>query len=375
MLTGIVLGVILGLIPGLHINLVSPLLSGDITKISIIIVSATIIANFFEFLKSCLFSVPDEGDEIAVNVLRKMISEGKMFYSIKLLGLGALMGSLICCIFYPLLKILIPLIYYNIRKYVVFFLMGISIHLIIRDKSPKKALIFFLLSGMLGIFSLNIDMKNPLLPLLSGIFGISSIIFVKKQRKKQMRFYAFLLEKKELIEGSLLGFFSALLLSFIPAIGPSQASIISSEFRKQKNEEVFLVSIGSINTSDVFLSLICLYTINKARLGAFNYLISDKTFLPVLMFIGLISSITGYFLLMYLSKIVSKNIDKINFNFVKFSVIFFVLLLCFCFDGIFGVLILILSTIMGIYAEKNKIIKSHGMGCLIIPTLIYFIMH
>ena len=234
---GIFVGILLGLIPGLHINQIAPFIFGNPISISVFIVSAVVVANFFEFIKSSVFSLPNEGEALAVNPMQKLSSEGRMLYGLKLLSIGALSGALLCSLLYPLLIKVIPLLYMKIKDYVAFILLGLSVHLILKDKSPKKATIYFIASGLLGLFALNTHMKNPLLPLLSGLFGISSVIFMKKNTVKQMEMVAFTLEKKELIKGSFIGFFSSLLLGFIPAIGPSQASIVGLEFDKEKNHE------------------------------------------------------------------------------------------------------------------------------------------
>ena len=91
---------------------------------------------------------------------------------------------------------LIPKIYPFLQRMMGLFLIWIAILLIYNEKESKiKAIMIFILAGFLGLASLNLDIKQPLLPLLTGLFGTSTIIhsiksktIVPKQKIKKQSF-------------------------------------------------------------------------------------------------------------------------------------------------------------------------------------------
>jgi putative membrane protein len=141
----------------------------------------------------------------------------------------------------------------------------------------------------------------------------------------------------------------------IPAIGPTQASLLASEFRDRQSYKEFLISIGGINTADVIFSILALWTIGKPRSGAIAVASEimgtfSFNFLYTLLLACLISGLIGYFLMMVVGSFISKRIHKINYGRVKYVVVGFVGFLTLVLDPFFGVVVLTLSTIIGFYA-------------------------
>src|SRR3972149_3190865 len=61
---------------------------------------------------------------------------------------------------------------------------SISFNMIILERRKFAALSAFLLAGLLGFIVLNMTLKEPLLPLLTGLFGSASLFFSIKQNTK-----------------------------------------------------------------------------------------------------------------------------------------------------------------------------------------------
>jgi putative membrane protein len=372
MIIGFLLGLVLGILPGLHINSFAPLLPYEGFQVAAIIFTAAVVANFFEFFRSTIFFSPDDGFVLLTNPVSRMIMEGRMVYAMKLFSMGALIGVLLCCIFSPFLVWFFSATFTYIRNLAPWLILLISFHMIMRDRSTKNALGLFLLSGVLGLAVFGMNIENPLMPMLTGLFGMSSLLSLKRDFPKQMDKVAFVPDKKGIFRGAFLGFFASMLLGFVPAIGPSQASMVSMEFERRRKEEVFISSIGSINTSDVFMSLITYMSINRVRIGAFNYFENNPNFLYPLLFLGMIASIMAFLVMSLLSNRISRFLTKINVKNLKVIILSFVVLIVALLSGLAGMFVLLLSTFLGYIFEKRTI-KSHAMGCLIIPVLIGFL--
>jgi len=93
-------------------------------------------------------------------------------------------------------------------------------------------------------------------------------------------------------------------------------------------------------------------------------------FIGVSLFVGGIGAI----LALSLSKIFSKQIVKIKYGALCFSIILFVTLLVFIFSSWLGLLILLVSTMVGLIPPLVNCGRNHLMGCLILPVILFFLL-
>ena len=175
-LIGCFLGIITGLTPGIHINLVAviilsltPLLSQyvSILTLAVAIITMSITHTFLDALPSIFLGAPDSGLELSVLPGHKLLLEGRGYEAVVLTAIGSLFAVILMVAFAPIGLPLIKTIYPIIQNFIPYILILFSILLIYRDtKSKSLALIIFLLSGVLGLITLNLQLKEPLFPLL-----------------------------------------------------------------------------------------------------------------------------------------------------------------------------------------------------------------
>jgi len=76
--------------------------------------------------------------------------------------------------------------------------------------------------------------------------------------------------------------------------------------------------------------------------------------------------------------IISRNavlrISQFNYRWISILVIWFLFSIIFIFSGVKGFAISILATSIGIFASLSGVKKSHCMGVLMIPTLVYYLL-
>jgi putative membrane protein len=255
--------------------------------------------------------------------------------------------------------------------------------LILKERKSKIwALIIFILSGVLGIVTLNMNkLSSPLFPLLSGLFGISMLttsllekVNIPKQKIEKVK-----LDKKQLTRSLSSSLISGSLCSFLPGLGPSQAAILGSQFTKKIDSEGFLILIGGLGTINMVLSILGLYIIDKARNGAIvavSELIGEITLNHLILFLGvaLVAAGIATFLTINFTKIFATLISKINYKLLCICVIIFVTVLVAIISGPIGLLILFVSTALGIIPAELGIGRNHLMGCLLLPVILYFIL-
>jgi putative membrane protein len=393
-LLGCIFGIFTGLIPGVHINLISLLVLSvaayllEITTpliIAVFIISMAITHTFLDSIPSIFLGAPDGGDN-ALSVLpgHKMLLEGRGYEAVMLTLIGSFFALIFAIIIsYPVGK-LIEFFYpflQNIMAYILIFASGF---LIIRERKSKKwALIIFLLSGVLGLSTLNlVHLKNPLFPLLSGLFGTSTLIVSLSDKtkipKQKITFPKINKSKLNKTLGSSL--IAGSLCSFLPGLGPAQAAIIGSEFYRKITNEYFLVLVGGLNTINMILSFIALHLLDKARNGAIVVIskimenVGPKE-LIIFFASSLIAGGIAVFLTIKITKIFSRILEKVNYRKLVVSIIFLIITMVFILSSNFlGLLVLVTSTFMGIIPIKLGIGRNHLMGCLLFPVILYFLL-
>lgn len=387
LLIGLIIGLIAGLTPGLHPNTLIPMmlpLALIISPLSfgILAVSVSISSNFFEFIKTIYFSAPDEGSIMAAQPAHELLLDGRGLEAIKLLGIGALGAVFLTSIIMLPLYFIIPLVYSYVKGYVPILLILISIHFILREKKRMGwAALIFVVSGVIGLIVLRNNLMNePLLAILTGFYGASILtenIGKNTQIPGQLRKVVVDIDKKTAIKGIIKAILATSIITIVPAVGPSQASLIANEASKTKNKREYLITIGGVNTADVIYSIIALITINKARSGMIE-LVKQNTQLImneylILILCTIITGIISYFLLIKIAGTINKKISSINYS--KFSMItlVFIGILVTVINGFLGLLVFGICTIIGRITNKKKINKSHMLASLVIPTISYYL--
>lgn len=392
LILGIIAGTITGLFPGIHINLIavslvsfsyfflaftSPLI------LTIFLVSMAITHTFIDYIPSVFLGAPDEDNFLSILPGHDMLIKGHAYSAVIYTLYGSISALIIILFISPIFIFLLPTIYPYIQKIIPIILILASIFLIYFEKTSKFwAIIIFLLSGFLGIASLNLPINESLLPLFTGLFGISSLTtsLLKKQEippQKILKLKQIKLKTKSILKSSFASIIASPLVSFLPGLGTSQAAIIGSEVTGDLDQKEFLFLLGAINTIVMGLSFIALYSINKARTGtaiAISKIIQlnlQDLFIIILTII--LSGIIAFFLTIQLAKFFSTYIHKINYRLLAISIISILTILTIIFSGFLGLLVLIVSSSLGFTCISLGIKRTHLMGSLLLPVILFYI--
>ena len=386
LLIGILLGIITGLIPGIHTNLIAviaisiPILSAqNPTNIIILLVSTAITHTFLNFIPSIFIGAPDEDSFLGVLPGHRFLMRGLGFHAMKLTIVGSTIATISLIVIIPIFIFLIPKIYPTIEQMMGFILIWAVIFLLKDEKEKIISSLIFIFSGLLGITTFNLGIKNPILPMLSGLFGISSIYYSIKNNSNppEQILTKRKLSKKEIIKPAVATIFISPICSLLPGLGSSQAASISSSFFKKLKEDQFMILLGSINTLVTLTSFLTLYLFQKSRTGVANAIAQIAQITPqnlILIFvIAIISSTISIPIALIISKTIAKKIDKINYRKISIFVILLLIIVTGIFSGILGILVLFISTSLGIFCNETKVKKSFLMGCILIPAIIYYL--
>ncbi|MDO8468050.1 MAG: tripartite tricarboxylate transporter permease [Nanoarchaeota archaeon] len=386
---GTIAGILTGLSPGIHINIVgAALVSLSAAVFSsilplylvVFIVAMSITHSFVDFIPSIFLGAPNEDTALSVLPGHELLNEGKGYEAVMLSNYGCLIAIFLLIFLSIPLSFIIPITYPYLTKAMAFILIIFSINLIFIEKNKFSALLVFILTGILGFIILNLNeslLAQPLLPLLSGLFGSSSLLLSIKQKTKipqQEINNKFKIPLKAPLLGSII---ASPLCGFLPGLGSGQAAILGNQIAKT-DKRGFIVLIGITNTLVMGFSFISLYLIQKARTGSavsIQQLIGTISYkmLMLILIICLFSGIISFFITKFLAEIFAGKIDKINYSILSIFVLIIIFIVVFIFSGFFGLIILILSTLTGIYCISLGVKRTNMMGCLLIPTILYYL--
>ena len=386
LLLGIAAGTFTGLVPGIHINLVgAALISGTFSfllglnplYLAIFIVSMSIAHVFLDFIPSIFLGAPEEGTELSVLPGHEMLKKGQGLQAVHLAAKGCLYGiGLFILMIFPLY--FISLFVKNLPGRVIALgLIVISLNMIFLEKKKLYALLVFLLTGILGFIVLNMDLKEPLLPLLTGLFGASGLIISIRHKTK--------IEKQKPEKKIDIKKFRVLLSSaivsplslFLPALSSGQITIVGNQFAKTSREQ-FLFMLGTVSMAAMCFSFLGLFLISKTRTGSAAAIqsllgvLSWKVF-TLMVFVILISGILSFFILKLLSKKSLSLLEKINYSKMSIITLVIVTIITFFISGFLGLIVLAISAFTGIFCILSGVKRTNMIGCLLLPTIILYL--
>ncbi|PIN77256.1 hypothetical protein COV15_02830 [Candidatus Woesearchaeota archaeon CG10_big_fil_rev_8_21_14_0_10_34_12] len=383
LIVGVIAGTFTGLIPGVHINLVIVFLSSVVgynlniptIVLTAFVVSLSITHNFLDFIPGIFLGCPDEDSALSVLPGHQMLKEGKGYEAVIHSLKGCLTGLVLAVLITPVFIFILPKVYRIISSYMFLILSIISLFLIISDKNKFLAFLIFMFSGFLGVASMNLPIQQPLLPLLTGLFGCSTLITSISKKIEIPKQEISKPEPKKNIRTTLASIFVSPLCSFLPGLGSNQAAIISCEFLKKIEKQDFLFLIGSINIITMSLSFVTLYAIDKARTGSAVFIgqltpLSPKLLLVILSVV-LISGILASFSTLFFAKLFAKNITKFSYTKISAAILIFIFIIVLIISKPLGILVLISSTLLGITAIQLNVRRTQLMGCLILPAIFF----
>lgn len=384
---GIVFGVLTGLLPGLHPNTVFVLVLSmaaffaglPVIYTLVFIISLSVSNVFLDFIPSILFGAPDPDTCLSVLPGHQMLMDGRGYEAVILSAIGGLGAILLTIATLPLLLLAIPGIYSHIHPVIHLLLAAVVAWMVWTERGVKKlwALLIFLLAGVFGLITLNtLPETMSMFPALTGLFGLSGLIvsFYGKSNLPEQKKTARI--QSGAAKGMFVGWLAGMLAGLLPGIGSSQAAIVTNQTFRGRTKD-FLTSLGGINAANIIFTLVAFYTLGKTRSGAVAAIAQltpslGMSELALLMAAALATTLISVILTLKIAGLAAAHIHSVSYKKLNLSVISFLLAAVIIFTGPIGMLSSLAGTLLGIAAIKIGIKRSHMMGFLILPTIIYF---
>ena len=432
---GTITGIATGLLPGLHVNNIalillslsafivtsfSFLLDMGISEefifllICVYIIATSISHTFHDVIPSTFLGAPEPDTALSVLPAHSLLMEGKGFEAVALSAMGSLGAIFFCFLLLFPIRFIIgdPLFFYETLREIMFWvLLSITILMIATEKGKieffgKKgiyssfigmlfAFFIFILSGIFGIIIFELSVDSPvgfsspvLFPALAGLFGTPTLItslmtkpVIPKQHIQEPSLDKKM--KKTSILSIITGSFGGILVSIIPGITSATGTILAMNARGDSDKRQTIITLSAVNTACAFFVVVVLFVILRSRSGATlaamelisvsewtNLLIpSNLSFLLITLLLG---GTLSYFFTLKVGCIFAKNFSKVPYVLVVKLTLLLISVLVFLFTGVIGLLILFVATFIGLLPVEWGVRRSHCMGILLLPILLYF---
>jgi len=380
-----------GLIPGVHINLVaavilslSPLLLNFFSPFSLAagIIAMSITHVFIDFIPSIFLGAPSDATVLAVLPGHKLLLEGRGYEAVFLSAVGGFLGLLSIVLLLPPILFLVKQIFIFVRPHIGIILLGLLFYNVFREKSFENKMWSFViiaLAGLLGFFTLSMPINQPLLPLLAGLFGVSTLLAsVLQYSAVPIQVLEIkVLEKVVVAKSVVAGAVSGGLMGVFPALGPAQAAMLARNLVGKAGKRAYLITLGSVSASSMLFGLITLFAIDKARNGSIAIMaeiinIGSREFM-LLIIVAVVAGALAFLLVSKIAKIFARNIYKIDYKKISFLIMFFIAALTFYFSQFTGLLILLTGTAIGLLTISKNIARHNLMSCLMVPVIIFYL--
>ena len=433
-LAGYSLGVFSGLVPGIHTNnfalvllALSPVMSDygmPVFYIAVMILANSVSHSFHDIIPAIFLGAPSDDMALAVLPGHTLLLEGRGAEAIRLSALGSAGSVAFAAVLALPLSMLFKSAYGMIQSYLAWILITVVIVMILTEKGefvPGQgslsrwkfrfyALLVFFLSGSLGVIAFNteylmrpvVNLGEPsiLLPLLSGLFGSSQLIISLMSAPviPAQLGYRIDLERKRIFRGIFIGGLSGSLVAWLPGISSSVATVFARLFIRQEPGEEwegyskfedpvsmldpakeFIVSVSGVNTCNAIFALVALAVIGKSRNGAMVVVdgllggIEPGTSVMILFLCAVsLTALLSYFSTIYIGDRVHNRLSDLNYPVLCYTVLAILSMIVVLFTGVYGIVIFAISTSVGMLAPFLKVRKSHAMGVILLPVILYF---
>ncbi|MBS1262980.1 MAG: hypothetical protein MAG715_00146 [Methanonatronarchaeales archaeon] len=425
---GFSIGVFTGLIPGLHVNNAALLLASSVPAlasasvppeaIAVMIVAAAVSHTFLDIVPSVLVGAPEPSTALAVLPGHRLLMEGRASEAIRLSALGSGAAVFLALLLALPIKLLFEEIYPEILPYLGWLLLLVSAIMVVSEtgdpgpfevpsrssalKARGWALGLFLLSGCLGYVALRGDSlgaPQPLLgvdasilfPLLTGLFGTSTVVLSLASDTDPPNQSAdpVGLPRRVAARSIAGGTLSGTLVGWLPGVTSAQAAVLAGELSGEKltpnapeGARSYIVSVSAVNSSNAVFTLVALYTIGRARSGA---MVAFEDVVPVSAWAGglppllgaslmvvAVSGFLSYITLVGASDPLSRTMSSLNYRYLSLAVLVALSSAAFLLTGFFGLQVLAVATAMGLLPPKLGVRRTHLMGCLLLPIMMFF---
>lgn len=406
-LIGAAAGTFSGLVPGVHVNtlamlllLASPFLLDALSVfvpagygpllLSCAVMSAAVVHSSIDFVPSAFIGIPDADTVLNVLPAHRMILDGEGMAAVRCAAIGSLTGAIVSL----LLAVPMYIVLTNgLGDYLDSITVGaliIVLALMILDENPGRriyAIVIMALSASAGLLVMTetlpmasvFDLEpETMFPLLTGLFGIPSLLTADRNsgippQKDDERFPVSPIHGiKGVVTGSITGWF--------PGITSTAGATIAGHIFSTGGTRGFISMVSSIGTASTMFAFITLCINGKERSGTMSVIgsllqdadlgLGGDVFISMMAAMA-IASVLAYMLTIWSGKAMCELLRRLDMVVFNRMILIAMVILTFLFCGYWGLVVLMVCTLIGLLPMLLGTRRIHLTGCLIVPVLLF----
>jgi len=387
---GVVLGTVSGLLPGIHANTLAGILIG-IQGILLALIgplalgsalfAALITHTFVDSIPSTFLGVPDADTALSVLPAHALCLEGNGEEAVRISALGSACAIVLAVPLSVLCYLLLPALQPFIDWGIGILIVAVVGYMIVTSEAPGWALALFLTSGILGIFTMHYGYLSwhgiggesaLLMPLLSGLFGISVLATASQGKVPAQSYSGISLDTRSIAKGSVVGTAAGLAVGWLPGLSNATANgVLASVIGYMKDRRMYILATSAANTANAFIGLAALFALSRMRNGVMVALSSIPIPSPTGLFVaGVLAACAAYLITVGLSTS-AHRIGGIDGRWLNGIVIVFVIATSFVITGPFGGFVLLLATLLGLVPPLVNVPRMYCMGAVMVPVILF----
>jgi putative membrane protein len=389
-LIGVILGTVSGITPGVHANtLAGVLLSLQAILLAVLgpvalagaLFAALITHTFVDAVPSTFLGVPEPDTSLSVLPAHALCLEGNGEEAVRIAALGSAYSMVIAVPLSIVCFLLLPALQPYFDWWIGILLIASVGYMIVTSEAPGWALGIFAVSGALGVFALQYSFLSwhtlagssaILMPLLSGLFGISVLITAARGVMPEQHFNGIRMEDKTIVKYSLLGTAAGVAVGWLPGLSTASANgVLASFVGYEKDRRSYILATNAANTANAFIGLAALFALSRMRNGVMAAIAEiPLPSMSQLMVAGVFAACAAYLITIWLAASANRltGVDDMVLNRV---VVVFIVLLGFILTGPFGLGILVLATLAGLVPYLVNVPRMYCMGAIMVPVMLY----
>jgi putative membrane protein len=403
---GASVGMFSGLVPGIHVNTLASLMLVSYPSLAYVIslfadpslvpvllasciVSAGVVHSFMSYVPSVFIGVPDQDTVMSMLPGHRLLLDGRGMAAVRASSIGSLIGAL------SAVAVALPLQYLMLNglgDYLqsitsVILLMAVAALILTENGLGNRlfAALLIFLSGVIGCICMFMPVPfhgiigggDLLFPLLAGLFGIPVLLLspknngIPEQTDDEQYPVGISSGLKGVLTGSMVGWF--------PGITATAGAAFTRMFVNEEKPERFIALVASIGTAAVVFALITLSVNGKARSGTMAVVreivddgmsgFASGMFMLMLLSVVIASSI-GYAASIRSGDVMSKVIPGMDVKKLNLAVLCLIAILTVLLTGLWGMAVLVISSVIGMIPLNAGTGRVHLSGCLLVPVVL-----
>ncbi|MBI2446169.1 tripartite tricarboxylate transporter permease [Candidatus Micrarchaeota archaeon] len=363
-LLGVGLGA-LGLVPFLHTN---TLLAGLPSASPLLVVVLAFSHLAFETLPAVFFGIPAESQGVSALPAHDLVRRGKSRLALDAAMRGLLFGIVGAAALSVPFWFFGPSLGQALRPLTAGLLAALAILVWVSDGCRIENALALGVFGAMGFAVFSLPLREPLFPLLSGLFGIPAVLFstcrVREPEGPMAR-----LAWSPPLAGSVLGAASV----FLPALSPSWAASVAFLFLPAEPVAA-LGLVSAVSSSRLVFDFLAVFVLEKARSSP-SVRWKESHLAPaegvVLLAVGLLAFILSWLLAKGLARAWCRVVRRISSRTLSASLLALAFAGAWALDGAWGLFVLSWTTAVSVLALRLQVPRKYALGVLVGPAAVY----